>query len=92
MARDKPVIWVKWKERYFCKQGWTRRLPNSLSGKSDIEENEAENASWKKAPARDERDGRDGRDPGVPYPNFARAGRWKMTSLRVISSARSPML
>jgi hypothetical protein len=52
MARDKPVIWVKWKERYFCKQGWTRRLPNGLSGKSDIEENEAENASWKKAPAR----------------------------------------
>jgi hypothetical protein len=35
MARDKPVIWVKWKERYFCEQGWTCKPPNDLSGKSD---------------------------------------------------------
>jgi hypothetical protein len=35
MARDKPVIWVKWKERYFCEQGWTCKLSNDLSGKSD---------------------------------------------------------
>ena len=32
MARDKPVIWVKWKGRYFCKQGWTRRPAKSPVG------------------------------------------------------------
>jgi hypothetical protein len=41
MARDKPVIWVKWKERYFLKQGWTRSLPDGPLGKSDIEKDDA---------------------------------------------------
>jgi hypothetical protein len=35
------VIWGKWKSRYFRKQRWTPGLPNGLSGKSDVEINDA---------------------------------------------------
>jgi hypothetical protein len=37
-ARDKQVIWVKWKQEYFCKRGWTpiccvaRRASSGESG------------------------------------------------------------
>jgi hypothetical protein len=41
MTQDKPVIWVEWKSKYFSRQGWTRGPPNSLSGKSDVEESDA---------------------------------------------------
>ncbi|HEY2446050.1 MAG TPA: hypothetical protein VGI20_09960, partial [Rhizomicrobium sp.] len=34
MAMNIEVIWVFGKPEYFCKGGWTRRLKNSLSGKS----------------------------------------------------------
>jgi hypothetical protein len=27
MARDKPVIWVRRKSKYFCEWGWTARSP-----------------------------------------------------------------
>src|ERR1700731_3141855 len=33
-AQDIEVIWVRWKQEYFCKWAWTRNWPDSLSGKS----------------------------------------------------------
>jgi hypothetical protein len=41
MARDKPVIWVRRKQRYFCKQGSTREADKRPSGKSGVEEDDA---------------------------------------------------
>jgi hypothetical protein len=51
MARDNPVIWVKWKQKYFSQQGWTYRPAKQPVGKSDVEENDA-SAPHQVAPAR----------------------------------------
>jgi hypothetical protein len=34
MARYTPVIWVRLKQEYFCKEGWTGNRGARLSGKS----------------------------------------------------------
>jgi hypothetical protein len=33
-ARLIEVIWVRRENKYFCKEGWTEKLPDSLPGKS----------------------------------------------------------